>query len=347
MFRQIVLFTTVFTLTFARKCNGYEELCSRTLNSVVLPFLHNAYAVPSNLTTEIPPNVSQNPGWTIDLQLEDGIRGFELDLAWSNVSGSNVLYMCHGNCDDGIGFKGPMAIDVFKLFEDFLTKNTDEVIKIEFQNDAGISAAELSTLLGPTLVNMAIVPVSPPPNVWPTLEELITTNKRILFTTNNGVDGSHPWLQAGESLFTANHYVYFSEEQQKCDFSWGPSTKKPFFKLNHLFAIEVTKSIYYPNFEDAKNKNSLESLQRHASMCKAADIQINYLSVDFGRTGDLLKAVAILNGVPPPAESKPLPGSSSDPSKEVGNKRMPSSSVSNAVSWISYCLIIVMTCMIN
>ncbi|KAJ3218303.1 hypothetical protein HK099_005106 [Clydaea vesicula] len=337
MFRQIVLFTTVFTLTFARKCNGYEELCSRTLNSgnlstsfrytycfiptVVLPFLHNAYAVPSNLTTEIPPNVSQNPGWTIDLQLEDGIRGFELDLAWSNVSGSNVLYMCHGNCDDGIGFKGPMAIEVFKLFEDFLTKNTDEVIKIEFQNDAGISAAELSTLLGPTLVNMAIVPVSPPPNVWPTLEELITTNKRILFTTNNGVDGSHPWLQAGESLFTANHYVYFSEE--------------------------VTKSIYYPNFEDAKNKNSLESLQRHASMCKAADIQINYLSVDFGRTGDLLKAVAILNGVPPPAESKPLPGSSSDPSKEVGNKRMPSSSVSNAVSWISYCLIIVMTCMIN
>ena len=72
-------------------CNGRADLCDRRLDQVVLAVAHNAMNVEDE-DWGIP-----NQHFGYERQVEDGIRGFMLDI----YDQDGVATLCHGSCSLG------------------------------------------------------------------------------------------------------------------------------------------------------------------------------------------------------------------------------------------------------
>lgn len=75
-------------------CNGYTEYCTKPINKILFAATHNSFAVVSKAMDTPPLATNQNPAWTIDKQLKDGVRALDLDL-WMK---DGEVHVCHGGC---------------------------------------------------------------------------------------------------------------------------------------------------------------------------------------------------------------------------------------------------------
>ena len=74
-----------------QRCNGYERLCNRRLNEIAVPATHNS------MSSEQDEWIAPNHLYNISQQLQDGIRGLNLDTyLWEEEA-----YLCHGFCELG------------------------------------------------------------------------------------------------------------------------------------------------------------------------------------------------------------------------------------------------------
>lgn len=158
---------------------------------------HNAYSA------ERYGYVYANQYYTIDEQLERGVRGFELDTykrCMKKVAGIGsegcTVSMCHGVCDvsnkwiykpwkpgnDALGFVNSGLVPIKK----FLEKNSDEIITVQLENyvifDRGAHADMLDEYIeksgvGPLVLKPEDWDVS---QGWPTLSWMIQNNKRLV-----------------------------------------------------------------------------------------------------------------------------------------------------------------------
>merc|ERR1719253_1685490 len=107
-----------------RMCNGAASLCSKRFDEVAYATTHNSYnSIDSGFRYA-------NHYETIQRQLEDGVRGFMLDLYVMEAGGT--LYLCHGGYQFGmfcpLGKGG--AIDMLRQMREWLERNPSEVITI-------------------------------------------------------------------------------------------------------------------------------------------------------------------------------------------------------------------------
>jgi hypothetical protein len=290
-------------------CNGHAELCDRPLNEVVFAATHNSMSIPA-------------PGWMwpshdgdITEQLKFGIRGFLIDTHYwdteTQVSHyvdrlpedmkptveeilaeqSQVLqnfdkdgtYSCHGLCVLG----ATSLIDMFTEFRIFLEANPDEVIVIIIQD--AITPQDTETAFKETGL-IDYVYTQQLDSTWPTLDELIERNQRVIVMVE---EESPPpaWYMNAWDYAQENPYLMKNLDDFSCTPNRG-DTENPLFLLNHW--IDRVS----PSRVDAARVNNYEFLITQARKCESErGLLPNLIAVNFYSIGDLMVVVDELNGV--------------------------------------------------
>jgi len=256
------------------ECNGSVDLCARRFDEVSYATTHNAMSNAEDHWTM--PN--QNVG--IDRQLAAGVRGLMLDIhEW----GEDVL-LCHGPCSLG---SLPLA-DGLTRIRRFLSANRGDVVTIIFESY--VPVARVATAFdGANLDDLvhAHVPGTP----WPTLRELIDTDERLIVLTDDDGGGAYAWYMDVWAQAFDNPYAAETVADFTCDGGRGDSANALFI-FNHFLSAPLAQ----PDSASIVNANPFLVDRARACMTARAHLP-NFVTVDFFDQGDLLTAVAALNGL--------------------------------------------------
>ncbi|CAB9516420.1 integral membrane protein [Seminavis robusta] len=243
------------------------------------------------------------PNHKLDLKtaLKKGFRGLNMDVGTC----FDKVTLLHASCL--LKTKIPIKI-VMKEILSFLDDNPNEVIILPTE------IPEDSFLLGPppTLAQVDEVFQSVdgwkekmydhpgPGNAWPTLQELIDTDKRIIYffyrgeRCTKGVDcpvGFHPWFDyAAETQFSFPFIWSFDDKAYACEITRGGSGTRDFFGVN----VFTTPARF---FSPILRVHKADFLRTHLQACKDLNggLQPNVVLVDFWKVGDVMKVVDELN----------------------------------------------------
>jgi len=264
-------------------CNGSPLLCDRRLDQVVFATTHNAM---SNAEEGW---LAPNQHFSLVRQLDDGVRGFMLDLHPYNGEDPALqgqLALCHGPCSLGSELIG----SGLRKFRAFLAARPHEVLVLILQDHDVPEMAIASALQAAGL--LAQCHAQPLGQPWPTLRELIASGRRIV-VLSEAETGKAPWNHAyGKYLFDTPYAA-----KTAADFSCEVLRGQPgnsLFLVNHF----LTNPLANARYAEQVNHNPL--LQERVATCqKVRQRQVNFIAVDFYDIGDLLPLVAALNAVGP------------------------------------------------
>ena len=299
-------------------CNGSRSLCDRTIDSLTFPATHNSMAA-----AEYPGWLFPMHDRTIPEQLDDGIRGLLIDAYYgfrgrrvytdfergpnqlradideslgrdftaaadrvrstiAEPNGESKLYLCHGFCELG-------AIDLedtLRQIDAFIEQNPNEVILIvieDYVKPADIVAAFESSGLADHAYD------GPPGPDFPTLQELIDSDERVIVLAENRA-GAAPWYRLAYDFFQETGYDFKRPEQMDCAPNRGAGSN-PLFLINNWINTDPAA---LPS--NAAKVNSHDFLLARAERCaRKRGLVPNVLAVDFYRQGDLLEVADELN----------------------------------------------------
>lgn len=220
-----------------------------------------------------------NQNFNITRQLNDGIRGMMLDTF--NEDGE--LLLCHVVCALG---SQPLLEGLGEI-QTFLGANPNEVFSIIFEsnieNSETASAIEDSGLLGLTYAHVAGEP-------WPTLQELIDADTRLVVFQEKPSDAEHPWLMYIWDHAWETHFSWEAPEDFNCDPNRGDPSNS-LFLLNHFLTSQIGGA---PELAEMVNYNPL-FIDRAEECEEEGNALPNFVAVDFYDIGDLFDVVDSLN----------------------------------------------------
>lgn len=256
-------------------CNGAAALCDRRYDEVAYVTTHNAMS--SDEDGFSPPNQH----FRLWRQLEDGVRGFMLDV---HPADDGTPLLCHSLCVLG---QRPL-VDGLRDLRVFLECHPTEVVTIIFESYVPESAIEsafedsgLSRLVHPQ------APGAP----WPTLRELIAADERVVVFT---ADASRtlPWHLYSYDFAWENPYHAEAPAELSCAEDRG-TRDRSLWIFNHFLTAPVAR----PDLAEMINHDPFFS--EHVAACRAdaAGDLPNFVTVDFYDIGDVRSVVDALNGL--------------------------------------------------
>jgi hypothetical protein len=302
-------------------CNGHAELCPRPYPEVAYLTTHNAMSAadePGWFLAEQPHGVIDQLGggarglmidvWearpageyvsslTVNLsegraQLEESFGPAAVDSAERLVAqvvgeptGPADLFLCHGLCEIGAT---PLAPTLSAL-RTWLDANPNEVVTVIVENHVpaeAIAAAFVAAGLEPYLH-------TPSATSWPTLQEMITSGRRLVVMTEEGDGGTQfPWLANAFALTQETPYTFPSVDDFSCEPNRGPADA-PLFLVNHWlsgFTALVTA---------ARQVNVTDVLGTRVEQCRdERGLFPTFVGVNYYDIGDAAEVVDDLNGV--------------------------------------------------
>lgn len=318
-------------------CNGFSQLCDRSLNEVSFAAAHNAMSA-----AELPGWYQPNQRNDIRTQLDDGIRAFLIDSHYgiNRPSGPVLTDLEREGTSkvlEGISAQlGPEAAAAFQAitaryanrggegkpgsyfchvvcelgsiemgktlgwFRDFLQTHPDEFV-ILFIEDK-VSPTDTATVFEKSGI-LPYAYIHKPDQPFQTMRELIESDKRLFVMAEvDAGSGAIPWYHQGFELAMETPYTFTSADELAspagCVKNRG-GTGKPLFQLNHW----VEKLPRSPS--TAEKVNDFDFLLRRARLCQQLrnDALPNIVAVDYYNKGDVVDATEALNGLPP--EAKP------------------------------------------
>lgn len=253
-------------------CNGFEEICSKRVDQALFPATHNSMSSAEDEWGF--PNQNLN----ISSQLQDGIRGLNLDTYLVNEEA--MLY-------HGFASLGAMPlVDGLSIIEDFLTKHPRNVILITFQSALSAEhtmAAFEDAQLGQRLYHYELG------EEWPTLEFLIAQEKQVIAFTSNGGGTMDGYLEQWVH-WVDNPYEAESIEDFSCTIDRGDAQTATLFNVNHFITAPVASE------ENSQTANQYNVLKDHVLDCWEQTGRFpNQLLVDFYDQGAVLKISEEIN----------------------------------------------------
>jgi hypothetical protein len=306
-------------------CNGHPELCDRRLNEVAFATSHNSMSG-GDIADWMFPNQDRGiPG-----QLEDGVRGFLIDIhygvpvgdrvrtelldevntmaKYEEILGKEAVEAAMRIRDRMVGKEtgerdvylghgfcelgATRFVEALEKIGEFLVMNPGEVIIIVIQ-DEGVTPQDVADCFARSGLDRLVYrgPVTPP---WPTLREMIDSDQRVVVLAENNAEGV-PWYHKAVEVCQETPYGFKTPEE----FSNRPNrggTAGSLLLMNHW--IETTPT---PLPSNAAIVNAYDFLLKRARRCQKERGMIpNLVAVDFYRTGDLVRVVDALNGVEQP-----------------------------------------------
>jgi hypothetical protein len=304
-------------------CNGSPTLCDRTLDQVIFPCTHNSMG-----GADLPGWMFPNQNADIPHQLEDGIRGFLIDVHYGVPVGDKVETELEdekaamAKYESAVGKEGMEAavrirdrlskekpgtrdvylchgfcelgaqrlIPVLKQMHDFLVANPGEVLMICVQ-DEGVTPQDVARCFAESGL-IDFVYKGPAHAPWPTLREMVDSDQRVLVTAEHnaaGVDWYHPAFEVmQETPYEFHDPSEFSNQPNR------GGTSGSLYLLNHW--IETVPA---PKPTNAAIVNSRDELMRRIRGFERERGHVpNFVAVDFYKVGDLVPVVRELNERP-------------------------------------------------
>lgn len=260
----------------APACNGHAHLCDWSVDQVLFPMTHNSMAAEEHQF------VAPNHIFGIPTQLEDGIRGFMLDLLYDNGEAA----LCHGFCDIG---RIPLA-EGLGYYAEFLADNPREVIVLILENyvdledvEAGFADSEL----------LPHVHSHTPGDEWVTLGELVENEEQIIVLTDQN-DDAFPWIVPVWEVAWETDWSNHSLDDLDCERNRG-SADNELFIMNNFLYNQPPAELPLPSLAEKANVNPF--LIDRVTRCEEETGHLpNFIVVDFYSIGDLLEVADTVNG---------------------------------------------------
>lgn len=324
----LVVPASASALTGPTACNGATELCEKPLNEVVLPGTHNSMS-------------NQEYGWalpnqfvSIPSQLEMGVRAFLIDTHYGELNqngkvanvnkntghtNGSTMYLCHEFCQLGATELVPELARIAQ----FLAANPREVLV--FVNQDAIHPDDFAAAV--TASGLIDYMYTGSTAAYPTLEEMIDTNQRVVMLAEQD-SGSVPWYhnayggpmqetpydfrkdEAGNALTTQGGIAQLTGSAT-LDSTCRPNrggTGGALFLMNHWVNGRYDNGNgVVPDPEVAAILNTKDVLVARARACEARRGMLpTIIAVDqLAETDGLFAAVDELNGVAPDPEPEP------------------------------------------
>jgi hypothetical protein len=257
-------------------CNGSEDLCDRPYDRVAFATTHNS------MSNQDDDWLYPNHQYGIERQLQDGIRGFMLDLHYWE----GEVMLCHGICAFGSTLFGMKPLEtVLAEMKRFIDDNPGEVLTIIFESY--VDAADVMEVFDAAgLAGRAYSHTRG--RSWPTLRKLLVSGKSLVVFTDDE-DGSSGWYQPVWDHCWETDYDVQSVEQFSCEVNRG-TRDNDLFILNHFISNP------HPSEERAAEINVFDFLYPRAVRCfEESGKMPNFVAVDFYATGDIVEVVEQLN----------------------------------------------------
>ncbi|MCU0262369.1 MAG: hypothetical protein MUF09_01665 [Candidatus Nanopelagicales bacterium] len=304
-------------------CNGYDALCDVPFNEVVIPASHNSMSIADGTWF-----LAENPKDMVE-SLDDGIRGLLVDTWYGEptadggaITSSKSLqaaeaeltetygdavvasirrtidrvrrsepigppepYFCHTVCEIG---SEPMA-PVMQRLDAWMDANPREVVVLFIQDT--VTPADTDAVLREAgLADKAYV--HPGNAQWPTLQEMIDSNKRlVVLMENQGGGEQFPYLHQGFDLVQDTEYTFKSAADFDCSLKRG-QPDSPLLSVNHWLASFTTL------ISSAEEVNAYDVLKPRIDECEIERGRVpSMIAVNWYDRGDLFRVVNELNGV--------------------------------------------------
>lgn len=222
----------------SRPCNNYPEFCNRKYSNITMVAAHNSPFVRTG-------SAAANQQYTVKTQLDDGVRFLQAQIQFS--ANDTVPHFCHTSCD--ILDAGPITdwlTQVREWIED--SNNRYEVVTILLGNGNYSQPDKYAPYIEQTgLTNYVYTPPVVPMNLtdWPTLGEMIISNKRVvMFLDYNANQTAYPWLQdefsqLWETPFDPVDQTFPCTVQRPPDLP-ADQAKARMYMTNHNLNVEIS-----------------------------------------------------------------------------------------------------------
>jgi hypothetical protein len=154
-------------------CNNSPDLCSKAYNSITHLGAHDSAFI-RDATTDF--SVSGNQFYNTTIQLNAGVRLVSAQIHKSNGN----MHLCHSSCD--LLDAGILSTWLTEIKE-WLDSHPRDVVTLLLVNADDFEPSEINEhFQASNITEYAYVPPSKDtaPTSWPTLQDLITANKRLL-----------------------------------------------------------------------------------------------------------------------------------------------------------------------
>jgi len=222
-----------------------------------------------------------NQTYSISNQLNDGVRALMIDVYDNN--GIPTVY-------HGYSFLGsiPLSSNLAEI-KTFLDNNTTEIVTIIFECYVSADMIE-QTIIDAGLYDYLFEKNELLP--WSTLEEMITTNKRlVVFTDVNDASEQQKWYHYIWEYAVETHFSVQSTDEFTCEYNRGVP-ENDLFIFNHF----ITSNLGVGNINQATIANSNPFFIDRINSCIAENEKFpNFITVDFYETGNCCEVVNTLN----------------------------------------------------
>ncbi|ETI28625.1 hypothetical protein G647_01076 [Cladophialophora carrionii CBS 160.54] len=302
-------------------CNNSPSLCSKTYDSIVhlgahdSPFLRDAS---TGFST------SGNQYYNSTVQLSAGVRLLSAQVHQSN----GEYHLCHSSCDL---LDAGILSDWLEEIKAWLDSNPNEVVTILLVNSDDATPQDLGAhFTAARITDYAYVPpstsVPPSAGAWPTLQELINANKRLMVFV---ASLANPALIPTEYAYLMDEFSFIFENPfenvDPSDFTCVPErpssvqgnsqsaiSSNRMALMNHFLYKEGLFDIETPDVDKINVTNSpgssIGNLGYALSTCNSQyGRPPTFTLVDFFDEGPAIAAVDAVNGVSSPVGRTPVP----------------------------------------
>lgn len=257
-------------------CNGLASNCDLKVDEVLFATLHNAHVD----ETDAFPN-HESP---LEEALVAGYRGVMLDACTCD----GAVTLCHGDC----GFGKRDLTEVFTNINTFLDANKNDMLMINFEISVGTpTPSEIWDVIGPIIQSKTYTYTG---GNWPTLKQLQTDDKQLIFFKHNGVTSSVNQIKEFHNFAAETPYEFKSVDEvedtnNSCGIDRGAQSTKDFYAINNFVANELLGIPSKAGSEEVNEKNFLT--QRLADCEAKTGLKTNFINIDFWEYGDVIEVV--------------------------------------------------------
>lgn len=271
-------------------CNGLTSNCDLKVTDIMFAGIHNGQAA-----AQTGYRLAPNQLYSLESALDYGYRAINMDMGICD----GELKLVHGFCK--LGTRDPF--EVFSNISNWLNNNPTEVLLIptEINDEAGGGDVKLSDIYEvfssiEGFTDKLYSKGSDPK--WPTMQELIESNRRVMFLTYNGQNcydsgvvcppGIMDYFRyATETEYSFSSVDEISNVSKSCYRTRGRPLA-PFFGINMFVTL--------PDMEAAAVVNQKDYIQNHIEECSRFNNRTaNAVYVDFWNEGDLPEVVQLHN----------------------------------------------------
>ena len=272
-------------------CNGHAELCARKYSNITTIGAHD-----SAFVGELP---QDNQGLSVTAQLDAGIRFLQVQ-SHKNIFGT--LELCHTSCFERDAGSVESYLSTVKSW---LDANPNEVVTLLIVNGDNVPVSKFDdAYTSSDLKSLAYAPPTSPLAIdaWPTLQDLITANTRLVAFLDAGADPSVPYILDEFSYFFETPYDTLDPAFPECELDRPAGAKADgrMYIVNHFLDVELD-GFDMPDRAALDQTNAAEgvgSIGAQADLCSGlyGSAPVGVL-VDFFDQGDVFRAQDRLNGL--------------------------------------------------